>query len=111
DALHRRGAARSQSPCLRAVRRRRAYVHRSALRQHAGEDLRTALPAKSGGVARARLPTGMADVADPQAPRRAAGNGESGVKLKLSLPGLTRQSIALRGKLFFDGCAGPGYAK
>ena len=46
DALHRRGATHPPSLRLGAVRRRRAYVPRAALRLHAGEMLCAAFPAE-----------------------------------------------------------------
>src|SRR6185437_12222155 len=76
-ALHRRGAAQPSPLCLGAVRRRRAYVPWPALCAYAGEDLCPALPAKSRSVDRARLSAAMADVADPQAARRIAGDSEA----------------------------------
>ena len=79
DALHRRGAAQPSSLRLGAVRRRRAYVPRAALRLYAGEMLRPAFPAESRGLAGARLHAGLADVADPETARRIAGDAEAGV--------------------------------
>src|SRR6266568_7511249 len=77
DALHRRGAARPPSLRLGAVRRRRAYVPRAALRLHAGEMLRAAFPAESERIAGAGLHAGLADVADPEAARRIARDAEA----------------------------------
>ena len=94
DALHQGGGAQPPSLCLGAVRRRRAYVPRPALRLYAGEDLCAALPAESRGVAAAGLSAGLADVADPEAARRVAGGREGSVRPPSSLPGLTRQSIS-----------------
>jgi len=60
-------AQRHRHPlCLGAVRRRRAYVPRPALRLYAGEMLCAAFPAEPQRVAGARLQAGLADVADPK---------------------------------------------
>jgi len=71
---------RAQPPSLRlgAVRRRRAYVPRAALRLHAGEMFCAAFPAESERVAGAGLHAGLADVADPEAAGRAARDAEAG---------------------------------
>src|SRR4051794_36182655 len=62
-----------------AVRRRRAYVPRPALRLHAGEVFCAALLAEPRSVAGARLQAGMADVADPEAAGWVEGAGEGGL--------------------------------
>src|SRR5207237_10006834 len=79
DALHRRGTAGAPPLRLRAVRRRRAYVPRAALRLHAGKMLHVAFAAKPQRRAGAWLQAGVADVADPEAARRLAGDAEAGV--------------------------------
>lgn len=71
-ALHRRSAARAPSLRLHSLQRRRAYVHRTALRLHAGQMLRVSFPAESQGHHGARLCARMADVADPQTQGRIA---------------------------------------
>jgi hypothetical protein len=74
----------AQPPPLRlgAVRRRRAYVPRAAFCLHAGQMLRPAFVAESQRIDRARLPGTVADVADPEAARRAEGDGEAGVSAR-----------------------------
>ena len=79
DAIHRRGAARPPPFRLGAVRRRRAYVPRTAFRLHAGEMFCAAFPAKPQRLAGARLHPAMADVADPETEGRVAGDAEGGV--------------------------------
>ena len=78
NAFHRRGAAQPPSLRLGAVRRRRAYVPRAALRLHAGEMFCAAFPAESERVAGAGLHAGLADVADPEAAGRIARDAEAG---------------------------------
>ena len=73
DALHRGSAAQPPSLRLGAVRRRRAYVPRPALRLYAGEMLCAAFPAEPRSVAAAGLQGRLADVADPEAARRICG--------------------------------------
>ena len=81
DPLRFTDEAHAQPTSLRlgAVRRRRAYVPRPALCLYAGENLCPAFPAESRGLAGARLQAEMADVADPEAARRAAGDDQAGV--------------------------------
>ena len=79
-ALHRRGATQPASLRLGAVWRRRAYVPRAALRPNAGKMLRAAFPAKSQRLAGARLQTGLADVADPEAARRIARGAQADLR-------------------------------
>src|SRR6185437_7165698 len=79
DAIHRGGATQPASVRLGAFRRRRAYVPRPAFRLYAGQVLCTALPAKPRSFHEPRLQAGLADMADPQAARRPAGDGEAGL--------------------------------
>src|SRR6185437_8124434 len=80
DAIHRGGATQPASVRLGAFRRRRAYVPRPAFRLYAGQVLCTALPAKPRSLHEPRLQAGLADMADPQAARRPAGDDEAGVR-------------------------------
>ena len=59
---------------------------------HAGEVLCAAFPAKHRGVAGAGLQAGLADVADPEAARRAAGDGEGGVSAPIVVASEAKQS-------------------
>ena len=91
--------ATAQPPPLRlgAVRRRRAYVPGAAFRLHAGQNLCAAFPAECRGVAGAWLQAGLADVADPQAARRAEGEDQAGVTCYASPLG-RRACAAKRGE-------------
>ena len=79
-ALYRRGAARPPSLRLGAVRRRRAYVPRAALRLYAGEMLCATFPAEPQRFAAAGRHAGLADVADPETAGRIARDAGAGLR-------------------------------
>ena len=79
-ALHRGGLARAAQIRLDSVRRRRAYVPRPALRLHAGEMLRLSPVDKREGERAGGLHAELADVADSEAARPAAGAADAGLK-------------------------------
>src|ERR1700728_3426013 len=91
-ALYRRSAARPSSLCVGAVRRRRPYVPRTALRLYAGEMLRAAFPAESQRFAAAGHHAGLADVADPEAKGRPARGAVAGVRPKASRETVIRET-------------------
>src|SRR3546814_9327770 len=67
DALFARSRARAAQICVGALRRRRAYVPRAALRLHAGEDILPPRHHDASHHRRRRLCARMAGAADPAA--------------------------------------------
>src|ERR1700722_10987495 len=72
DAPYRRGAVRTPQICFRALRRRRAYVHRPAFRIYAGEMLRLSFAYDFGRFGCAELPSRLEALADSATARRFA---------------------------------------